>query len=283
MPAILCCTDGSGYARSVYDHSIWAARRTGASLHVLHMLEYVGQLANTDVSGAIGIDVNSAWLNEMVALDEAHARVADARARAILAEAGRYLDAAGFANFVSEEQHGALVDSIERSEAAADLVVIGKRGEHADFARRHLGSNLERVIRSCHLPVLVASRAFRPIERVLIAFDGGPSAKKAVAHAIEQPLLRGLPLHLVSVGATSRPLEAELEAARIQLLNAGYAVTTEFLPGSPETVIGATAKRLNIDLLVIGAYGHSRIRHLIVGSTTTALLRTEQLPVLVFR
>ncbi|HEY0947207.1 MAG TPA: universal stress protein [Opitutaceae bacterium] len=283
MPAILCCTDGSGYARSVYDHSVWAARRTGAALHILHMLEHVEQLANADVNSAVGIDVNSAWLNEMVALDEAHAQVAQARSHAILEEARQHLDAAGITGAGVEQQHGALADSIERFEAPGDLVVIGKRGEHADFGRRHLGSNLERVIRHCRCPVLVAPRAFQPIERVLIAFDGGPSAKKAIAHAREQPLLRGLPLHLLSAGSPRPAAAAELEAARIQLVNAGYSVTAETLPGSPETVIAGAVRRLNAGLLVIGAYRHSRLRHLIAGSTTTALLRSERLPLLVFR
>ncbi|MEO6054349.1 MAG: universal stress protein, partial [Chthoniobacterales bacterium] len=36
-------------------------------------------------------------------------------------------------------------------------------------------------------------------------------------------------------------------------------------------------------LLVMGAYGHSRIRQLMVGSTTTAMVRTCQVPVLMFR
>ncbi|WP_426148757.1 universal stress protein [Polaromonas sp. DSR2-3-2] len=38
-----------------------------------------------------------------------------------------------------------------------------------------------------------------------------------------------------------------------------------------------------VDLLVIGAYGHSRVRQLIMGSTTTTLLRTSPVPVLVLR
>lgn len=38
-----------------------------------------------------------------------------------------------------------------------------------------------------------------------------------------------------------------------------------------------------VDLLVMGAYGHSRIRNLIVGSTTTAMLRSCQIPVLLLR
>ncbi|TZG31610.1 universal stress protein, partial [Halomonas eurihalina] len=39
----------------------------------------------------------------------------------------------------------------------------------------------------------------------------------------------------------------------------------------------------NIDLLVMGAYGHSRIRHLLVGSTTTVMLQRAEVPVLLLR
>jgi len=38
-----------------------------------------------------------------------------------------------------------------------------------------------------------------------------------------------------------------------------------------------------INLLVMGAYGHSRIRYLIIGSTTTEMIRTCKIPVLLFR
>ncbi|MDF1750857.1 MAG: universal stress protein, partial [Alphaproteobacteria bacterium] len=39
----------------------------------------------------------------------------------------------------------------------------------------------------------------------------------------------------------------------------------------------------SIDLLVMGAYGHSRIRNLIIGSTTSAMLRLCKIPVMMFR
>ena len=38
-----------------------------------------------------------------------------------------------------------------------------------------------------------------------------------------------------------------------------------------------------VDLIVMGAYGHSRIRHLIVGSSTTRVMRGCQLPMLLLR
>ena len=49
------------------------------------------------------------------------------------------------------------------------------------------------------------------------------------------------------------------------------------------TFILSLLKTQGAALLVMGAYGHSRIRHLIVGSTTTTLLRLSEVPVLVLR
>ena len=53
--------------------------------------------------------------------------------------------------------------------------------------------------------------------------------------------------------------------------------------GEPELALQNYMKVYEVDLLVMGAYGHSRIRQLIVGSTTTTLLRTSLVPVLVLR
>jgi nucleotide-binding universal stress UspA family protein len=283
MSTILACTDGSIYAPSVYDHTAWAAQRLGAAVHVLHMLDHVAQPAPADVSGSIGFDASAELMAELITLAETQGRVAQAKGRALLAEAQRHLVAAGVAKVSSEQQHGALPDAIARLESGSELVVIGKRGEHADFAKLHLGSNLERVIRSSHHPVLVASRAFQPIERFLIAYDGGPSTKKAVDYVATQALLKGLFCHVLTVGADKPELRADLDSVRDRLTAAGYGVSTELLPGSRDTVIADTVKRHRINLMVMGAYGHSRIRQFIVGSTTTTTIRTVHIPVLMFR
>lgn len=283
MPTILSCTDGSIYARSVYDHSAWAAGRLGAEVHVLHMLEHPQKPEREDVSGAIGIDTSIELLNELVALAEAQGRVAIAKAQAILADAQSHLTAAGAGKVVLVKRHGALVDSIGEFDTTADLVVIGKRGEHADFAKLHLGSNLERVIRTCRHPVLIASRAFQPIEHFVLAYDGSPSVLKAVEFVVANPLLKGLHCHLVRAGKVDDTARYYVEETAAKLRAAGYTVTSQATPGPAEEVIGAAVKEQNANLLVMGAYGHSRIREFIVGSTTTALIRTVSTPVLVFR
>lgn len=284
MPNILACTDGSIYASSVYNHTAWAAKKMSASVHVLHMLNpHHEDPVKADTSGRIGLGVKRALLEEIVELEATRAKLARKRGEAILEDATEQLKAAGVADVVADQKHGRLSDSIDSYEREADLVVIGKRGNHADFAAGHIGHNLERVVRSCKHPVLVASREFMKMDSFVLAFDGGESSKKAVEYAVNQPLLSGMHCYLLYVGSGKPKIEADLATAKKSLEAAGYEVTVEQREGEPDKVIGDVVAQDHIDLLVMGAYGHSQIRHLIVGSTTTAMIRTVKIPVLLFR
>jgi len=255
-----------------------------ASVHVLHMLNpHHEDPVKADTSGSIGLGAKSALLAEIVELEAARAKVARKHGEVILEDAVTQLRAAGVEQIVADQKHGRLSDSIDNYERDADLVVIGKRGNHADFAAGHIGHNLERVVRSCQHPVLVASREFSKMERFILAFDGGSSSKKAVQYAANNPLLQGMKCHLLSIGKGSDKLKAALDEAKRSLSEAGFDVSAEIRDGEPDKVIGEAVAEDHIDLLVMGAYGHSHIRHLIVGSTTTAMIRTVQIPVLLFR
>jgi nucleotide-binding universal stress UspA family protein len=284
MNRILTCTDGSIYAPGIYDLTAWAAKRSAAAVHVLHMLDPHRERAElADRSGNLGLHTGEELLEELAAFEETRNRLARERGKALLVEARRHLTAAGVESVTTEQQHGALVETVIRMEAGADLVVMGKRGESANFARLHLGSNLERVIRASARPVLVAARKFTPITRFLLAFDGSPSAEKALTFAIDHPLLKGLTCHLLRAGRIDSKAECFLQEAAGKLQAAGYEVTVRATPGDPETVIAEAIRNEGIELLIMGAYGHSRIRQLVVGSTTTALVRTCPVPVLMFR
>jgi nucleotide-binding universal stress UspA family protein len=284
MSHLIACTDGSIYAPSIYAHSAWAATRTELPVKVLHVLDPHRERAHrSDLSGAIGFDASSELTEELVKLEETQARIARLKGDAILADAIRQFADAGIAEVDAMQRHGSLVETLEELEPAAELVVIGKRGEHADFAKGHLGSQVQRIIRTSVRPVLVASRAFRPIERFLIAYDGGPSVTRAVDHVLSNPLLRGLPCHLLRAGRIDDKATWYLEETAARLRAGGYEVTAHAISESPEHAIAGALKNSSIDLLVMGAYGHSPIRQFIVGSTTTTMVRTCQIPVLMFR
>lgn len=280
MSTILTCTDGSLYAPSIYQHTAWAAERSGTGIHVLHVIERDDSRDSKDLSGSIGFDASSELLEELAKHDESHARVARLRGKAILENAEKQL--AGH-DVKTTQRHGSLVETLEEFEEDAEMIVIGKRGEHADFSKGHLGSNLERVVRSAKIPVMVAAREFKPIQKFLLAFDGGPSALKAVHHIATQPLWKDLECHLVMCGKQDRDNEIALEHASTSLRGAGFHVTIDLIPGDPDEVIAREVSGREIDLLVMGAYGHSRVRNLVLGSTTTHLIRTCHTPIILFR
>jgi len=284
MAKLIALVDGSVYSESVCDHAAWIAGRTGADIELLHVLgrrETASAPAN--LSGNITLGARTALLEELSALDEQRAKLAQKRGRAILEDAEARLAADGITGVTSKLRIGDVVETVAELEAEAAMIVVGKRGEAADFARLHLGSNLERVIRSSHKPVFVAARAFKPIERFLIAYDGGTSAMKAVDHIARSDLFAGLECRLITAGADSPENRKRLDDAKALLEAGGYRVDAGILPGQPETVIAQAVESEGIDMLVMGAYGHSRIRSLIIGSTTTEMIRSCKVPVALFR
>jgi nucleotide-binding universal stress UspA family protein len=138
-------------------------------------------------------------------------------------------------------------------------------------------------VRASHKPVFVAARAFKPISQVLIAHDGGTSALKAVDQVALNPLFQGLAVHVVTMGSATPEAIQGLADAKARLSAAGIEVETSILPGQPETALRKLMEGAQFDMLVMGAYGHSRIRSLIIGSTTTEMIRSCKVPVLLVR
>ena len=97
------------------------------------------------------------------------------------------------------------------------------------------------------------------------------------------PLFRGLPIHLVMVGSEDDAVLTQLNAARDALAAGGLEVHIAIRAGEVEPTLHAYQAEHGIDLLVMGAYGHSRIRQFFVGSTTTSMIRTTRTPLLLLR
>ncbi len=284
---ILACVDGSIYADSVIEHAAWASQRLDAPIRLLHVQTPTAASGSSrDLSGALGLGAKSALLEKLTQVDEARGKLDQQKGNLILEHAEEMLAADGIAGTRPVEtlhRRGSLIETLDELEASSQMIVLGKRGENADFATRHLGSNLERVARSARQPVLVASRAFQPIERFVIAYDGGASTLKALSYVISSPLLQGSTCHLLRIGSDNSENRQSLQDAAAQLTQAGFDVQPRLQQGQADEVIADYVKTNEMDLLVMGAYGHSHIRTLIIGSTTSSMLRSCPISVLMFR
>lgn len=281
MKQILVCTDGSKYAFEALKYGAWVAGRTGAHLTALYVsdLRQFQLPAVLDLSGSLGIQPYQDSIDIL-------RQVEDEKVKWVRAETEKALEELGARSAVFEARTGLLSDVVREYADGVDLVVLGKRGEGFEFASEHLGSNLERVLRESELPCLVGNREFREIGKIAFAYDGGKSCEVGLRFLAEDPLLRGLPIRILVaaegdgdvVWAQERAREAENT-----LVAAGYAVETEMLNGVVEDAIATYVAEQGVDLLLMGAYGHSRLRRLIIGSTTSEMLLRCRIPILCFR
>lgn len=285
MGKIIACIDGSTYADSVTYLSAWAHKRSGLAVSLLHVVPPNSEIrAKADISGQIGMGAKSNLLDELVELDEEHNKLEMRKGQIMLAHAKEVMEAKGVMQVEMLHRRGALVETIVDMEADLDLIVIGKRGEHSHAAPGHLGSNLERVARAIHKPLLVVTQEVKPVKKLLIAYDGSPSADKAVDYAANNALMEGLECHLLKVGEATTEAQNILKQAEDKLNVAGVTVHASCKTGKPvQTAVAEYITEKNIDMLMIGAYGHSRIHTFILGSVTTGLIRKTDVPIMLFR
>ncbi|WP_313242704.1 universal stress protein [Stutzerimonas nitrititolerans] len=283
MTRVIACIDGSASAPAVCDYAAWAAVSLEAPLTFVHVLDQRQYPVAADLSGTIGLGSREHLLDELASLDEQRGKLALEQGKIMLAAAKDRAMMSGVDAPECKQRHGDLLDCLQELEGETRLLVIGRQGESSSGLNQHVGSQLENVIRIMHRPILVAPVHFQKPESAMLAFDGSATTRKGVEMMASSPLLKGLPIHLVMVGQESHESSAQLGWAKDILVNAGYAVFAEVRNGEIEPTLHAYQKEHGIDLLVMGAYGHSRIRQLLVGSTTTSMLRTTTSPLLLLR
>jgi len=283
MTHVMACIDGSPQAAAVCDCAAWASQRLGAPLTLLHVLDRRQFPVSGDLSGIIGLGSREFLLQELATLDEKRAKLALEEGRMMLDSARQRAISAGVAQPECRQRHGDLVESLRDLQDETRLLVIGRQGEDSGDAIQHIGSQLENVIRTMQRPILVAPADFSAPQSVMLAFDGSATSRKGVEMLAGSPLFKGMPIHLVMVAADTADNQAQLENARGVLTAAGFNVEIAIRAGEVEPTLHAYQAEHGIDLLVMGAYGHSRIRQFFVGSTTTNMIRTTSTPLLLLR
>lgn len=282
---VLACVDQSPFAATVADYAAWAARRMAAPLEFLHVIDRHPALGKEqDHSGAIGLGAQEALLKQLSSDDEQRSRAAREAGRVFLLQLRDRALAAGVAQVDTRQRHGDVEETLSSQQDGTRLVVLGRRGEAAGAdAQKTLGGHVEWVVRSLQRPILAVPAQYREPSRVLIAFDGSAVTRRGIEMVAASPLLRGLPLHLLSAAETPGRHQKALDWAQETCRQAGFEVTVGTAPGHPAAVINAAIQTQGFDLLVMGAYSHSPLRSWLFGSNTTDLLRSTVIPTLLLR
>lgn len=283
MSNVIGCIDAATANTAVCEYSAWAAKQLSAPLMLLHVLENNEREASTDITGTIGLGTREGLLEQLAELDAKRAKLALQHGHMVLEQAAQKIQKLGVEHVQQRQRHGELAETLLEMEAEVRLAVLGLHGEDSVNQLHKVGSHLETVIRTVHRPLLLTPDRFTAPQNAMLAFDGSATSRKGVELVAQSPLFKGMPVHVVMVDADTADNKERLEWAAQQLQAGGHEVETALLAGDVEQALHRYQEQHHIDMMVMGAFGHSRIRQFLVGSTTMRMLQESTTPVLVLR
>ena len=211
---------------------------------------------------------------------------------AVQAEAAFRAAAARYGSVKAEWRvsHADALGAVQLSARYSDLVIVGQRERDAERETGITPEFVDELVVSCGRPVLVVPYAGHfpdAGKRVLVAWNASAEASRAVSDAL--PLLaRAERVNVVVFAPGPAGDHGEEPGADAALYLARHGVKAAVSRyGSPGLDIGSQilsrAADMTVDLIVMGAYGHSRIRELVLGGATRTMLESMTAPVLMSR
>jgi nucleotide-binding universal stress UspA family protein len=178
----------------------------------------------------------------------------------------------------------AIVD--EAIEKKVDMIVIGRRGRKG-VAKAFMGEIAAKVITHAPCKVLVVPKSAQiEYKNILVATDGLAQAKAAVTEAIS--IAKRCGSHIIALSAMrdeSERKEANQFASEAADLAKKDGVSAESVTpmGRSFNTIVETAGGRGVDLIVMGTYGKTGVKKLLMGSATEKVIGTAGCAVLVVK
>ena len=274
---ILIPTDGSPNSSIALEYclslaSIFKAEIVGLNVVDIRSLE--GPLMS-DISGSLGFSPIQNYLPQFQ-------QILDGRSDTIL----ELFKTSCFEKGVSaktKKMTGIIANIIADEARKADLVVISQHGEHEQWSSGLLGSTTESVVRKSPIPVLVTPASYRQFDNILVAYDGSIESSNALkcACAFFGKNCRNIKIvYIAQEEEKGRGLAAEI-AEIVTPYNLKYEGV--WLQGEAAKEILSFSHRTAMDIIVMGAFGHSRLHDLILGSTAAYIIRNATIPILLHR
>ena len=298
---ILVPTDFSECSRRALSEAIALAKKFGAELHLMHCFEMFVPRSFTPHKG-----VNYALFEKEIRSFRKHT---EDQMSACCRDAA--------ASGASVREHLAVdrpsVEAVELArKIGADLIVMGTRGR-SGLTHVLLGSVAERTVRLAPCPVMTVGPAARgissgadgkiavkEIHRILVPVDFSEHAQRALDEAIEfavafgaeVDLLHSYPINPQEIApygiATPQDFERSLQIAARQRLSAwrdqvsaaGRNGQDHLAADLPSEAILETAKKREVDLIVMGTRGLTGLTHVLLGSVAERTIRTAPCPVI---
>lgn len=271
--SILLALAESPYDAGARNYAFWLARKEGSHLHALAAIDISAfEVPVIGTPDGFMPSVVTPPLKEGQSLMQDLTAIAKERLNQFANQcASRGLQAS------TEIKTGIPGEVIGRAAIAHDIVVISRKGYSRIFnPQETLDPLVAPVIRASVRPVLVAGAEFREeneIRNILVAYDGSSHAARALLVSAELAARPGVSCTLLTVAPSEESGRELIAPAEAFLFHHGITPRKSIRVSSkPADVISDMVAPGNVDILIMGAYGHSPIREVLFGSTTERVL-----------
>ncbi|RSB51817.1 universal stress protein [Acinetobacter soli] len=278
MSRVIACIDSSPCINAIAEAAAWVARETKRELVLLQVLDYYPASYHLgEISGVIGFESNAMLLKELAELEQKQSELAIDYSNNLLKHISEMiLDKYGLESTKIQEKG----DFLEQSFSVlreTDFVVIGKVGERAAEKNKPIGSNVENFIRGANCTVMTVGENFKIPTRFIFAYEYSPTCLNIMQRISQSDLLKSLQCHLLYVGDHPEVLKDPEENLR----TAGLDVVTVYRYGDVAENILEYQQELGIQMIVLGAFSHSKLHQFFLGSIATSIFRNASVPLLV--
>jgi len=279
MKKVLVCLDGSELSKSVCDYGVDIAKKLSLPLVLLNVVEHSHISKRVDLSGNIGLGSQDTLLDELASEDMNESKKIIFQGKTVLKQMQEYVKSQGIENCSTLQKHGTLYETLDELSSDLRLAVIGLKGA----GNANIGSHIEELLRTVNIPIFLVNQEFKPIETMLMAYDGSEYAKKAIKIGKQNPIFPNIKRHIVNINKDTNNSNMLLNEAKELFANVNMNVETKSLSGDSVESLLEYQRENNLDIIAMGAYGHNRFRSAIFGSFTAKMLINSKVPLLLFR
>ena len=280
MKRVIACIDSSPCVQALADAAAWIAQATGRELVLLQVLDYYPASYHLgEISGVIGFESNAMLLKELADLEQKQSELALDYSNNLLKHISERIQEKYGLSTQHIQQKG---DFLEQSFAVLrpdDIALIGRVGERSAERNKALGTNVENFIRGANCTVMTIGENFKIPTRFIFAYEYSPTCVAMMKRIAESDLLRLLQCHLLYVGDHIEVLhdaEQYLKKADMDV------IAIDRFGDVAQNILEYQAEQ-GIQLIVLGAFSHSKLHQFFLGSITTTIFRKSNVPLLVIR
>ncbi len=281
---ILVGIDGSAITDSLLQYAVWLAQSNGMAIKLLHTIEHTHTSENPHHEGNLTPNIRRELLSELSQSEHDTNKALLAQGKEIIRLAKHKVLAAGVENVLTQLRHGSLPEAVADLEDETLLLMLGAKGTDHQADSKGLGYHLEQAIKATSKPVFIVKTAFTRPQTVLFAYNGSPTAKRALEMLTRETMYQEpLAFHVVCVNSDQQLAQNLVSEAKNALKQNNKVTTTVYTSGDTLKLLTDYQQNNSIDLTAMGAFSHGKLHGFFFGSFTTKMIQQSRTNFLLIR